>query len=68
MCTYETTDPNNIKMDLKEIRREVVDWVHLAQDSVLWLTFVNTGVKGWKIFESLSDRQFVTSILLHGTR
>jgi hypothetical protein len=29
-------------MDLKEIGRDDVDWIHLAQDRVQWLAFVNT--------------------------
>jgi hypothetical protein len=27
---------NNIKMYLKEMGREVVDWIHLARDRVQW--------------------------------
>jgi hypothetical protein len=29
-------------MDLKEIRREAVDWIHLAQDTVQCWALVNT--------------------------
>jgi hypothetical protein len=32
----------NIKMDLREIGLEAVDWIHLAQNSDLWPTLVNT--------------------------
>jgi hypothetical protein len=33
---------NNIKMDLREIGLECVDWIHLAQDRDQWLAVVNT--------------------------
>jgi hypothetical protein len=33
---------DNIKMDLREIGLDVVDWIHLAQDRDLWRVFVNT--------------------------
>jgi hypothetical protein len=32
MCIWE----NNIKMDLREIGWEVVDWMHLVQDRDQW--------------------------------
>jgi hypothetical protein len=32
----------NIKMDLKEIEYEEVDWIQLARDTVQWLILVNT--------------------------
>jgi hypothetical protein len=32
---------DNIKMDLREIGWEGVDWIHLAQDRDQWLTLVN---------------------------
>jgi hypothetical protein len=32
---------NNIRMDLREIGWEDVDWIHLAQDSDHWWAFVN---------------------------
>jgi hypothetical protein len=32
---------NNIKMDLKEIVLECVDWIHLAQDRDQWWVLVN---------------------------
>jgi hypothetical protein len=32
----------NIRMDLQEIGREVVDWIHLAQDRDQWRAVVNT--------------------------
>jgi hypothetical protein len=33
---------NNIKMDLREIERDDVDWIDLAQDRDQWRTLVNT--------------------------
>jgi hypothetical protein len=36
---------NNIKMDLKEIQLEGVDWIHLAQDRDWWLADMNLVIK-----------------------
>jgi hypothetical protein len=36
---------NNIKMDLREIDLEAVDWIHLAYDREQWLALVNTVMK-----------------------
>jgi hypothetical protein len=33
---------DNIKIDLREIGINSVNWIRLAQDSVQWRTFVNT--------------------------
>jgi hypothetical protein len=33
---------DNIKMDLREIRIDEVNWIQLAQDRVQWRAFVNT--------------------------
>jgi hypothetical protein len=33
---------NNIRMDLKEILSEDVDWIHLAHDRVQWWAVMNT--------------------------
>jgi hypothetical protein len=33
---------DNIKMKLREIEWEIVDWTHLAQDRDQWRAFVNT--------------------------
>jgi hypothetical protein len=33
---------DNIKMDLREIGRDVVDWTDMAQDRDLWKALVNT--------------------------
>jgi hypothetical protein len=38
---------DNIKMDLKEIGHEVVDWIHLAQDWVQWWALVNMIMYLW---------------------
>jgi hypothetical protein len=32
VCTFK----DNIKMDMREIRSEYVNWIHLAQDRVQW--------------------------------
>jgi hypothetical protein len=32
----------NIRMDLREVGWEIVDWIHLAQDRDQWLAVVNT--------------------------
>jgi hypothetical protein len=42
-CTCE----DNIKVDLKEIRCKVVDWIYLTQVRVLWQAFVNTVMNLW---------------------
>jgi hypothetical protein len=34
-----------IEMDVKEIRSEDVDWIHLAQDRDQWRVLVNTVMK-----------------------
>jgi hypothetical protein len=33
---------DNIEVDLEEIRREEVDWIHQAQDRVQWSASLNT--------------------------
>jgi len=35
---------DNIKIDLKEIGCENLDWTHMAQDGVQWRAVVNTVV------------------------
>jgi hypothetical protein len=37
MCRWE----DNIRMDLREIRLEFVNLIHLAQDRVQWWALVN---------------------------
>jgi hypothetical protein len=34
-------DINNIKMDLKELGWQIVDWIYLAQDTDKWRAFLN---------------------------
>jgi hypothetical protein len=34
----------NIRIDLREIGWEVVDWIHLAEDRDQWRTVVNTAM------------------------
>jgi hypothetical protein len=36
---------DNIKIELREIGREGMDWMHLAQDRNQWRTFGNTVMK-----------------------
>jgi hypothetical protein len=38
---------DNIKMNLKEMVLEAVDWIRLAEDVEQWLTVVNTMVNLW---------------------
>jgi hypothetical protein len=36
---------DNIRMDVSEMGREGVDWMHLPQDKTQWRTAVNTVMK-----------------------
>jgi hypothetical protein len=38
---------DNIKMDLREIRIVVANWIQVSQDRVQWRTFVNTVMNLW---------------------
>jgi hypothetical protein len=38
---------DNIKMDLRDIGWEGVDWMHLAQDRDQWRALMNTVMKLW---------------------
>jgi hypothetical protein len=38
MCRWE----DNIRMDLREIQWEFVDWIHMDQDRDQWRALVNT--------------------------
>jgi hypothetical protein len=38
---------DNIRMDVKEIGWEVVDWIHLAEDRDQWRVVVNTVMNLW---------------------
>jgi hypothetical protein len=48
---------DNIRMDLREVRRKVVDWMHVAQDRDHWQALVNNSnelsgsIKGGEFFE-----------------
>jgi hypothetical protein len=35
---------DNIRMDLREVRWEGMDWIHLAQDRDQWWAVVNTAM------------------------
>jgi hypothetical protein len=36
---------DNIKMDLKELQLEGVNWIHLSQDRIQWRVLVNSVLK-----------------------
>jgi hypothetical protein len=38
---------DNIKIDLREIGRNGVDWIAMAQDRDKWRTLVNTALNLW---------------------
>jgi hypothetical protein len=38
---------DNIKIDLKEIEWDGMDWIELAQDRDQWRALVNTVMKVW---------------------
>jgi hypothetical protein len=42
-CRWE----DNIRVDLKDIGWEGVDWIHLAQDRDRWWALVNTVMNFW---------------------
>jgi hypothetical protein len=42
---YECRWEDNSRMDLREIRCEVMDWIHLVQDRDQWRALVNTMMK-----------------------
>jgi hypothetical protein len=52
---------NNIKMDLKKLRWEELDWIHFTQDSNQWQAVVNMAIepwgfiKGWGFLDRLSN-------------
>jgi hypothetical protein len=50
---------DNIRMDLREIRRKVVDWIYVAQDRDLWRGPVNNeplgSINGGEFLDSLND-------------
>jgi hypothetical protein len=49
----------NIKVDLREIGWEDVDWIHMAQDRDRWRAVVNTVMNLWV---PLKARNFLTSL------
>jgi hypothetical protein len=38
---------DNIRMDLREIQWEIMDWIHLDQDRDQWMGLVNTRMNLW---------------------
>jgi hypothetical protein len=40
-------DGNNVRMDVREIGWEFVDWMHQAQDRNQWRALVNTAMNFW---------------------
>jgi hypothetical protein len=38
---------DNIKLDVKDIGRECVNWIHLAQDREKWQVIVNMVINLW---------------------
>jgi hypothetical protein len=38
---------DNVRMDIRETGREVVDWIHLALDGDKWRTVVHTVMNIW---------------------
>jgi hypothetical protein len=42
-CRWE----DNTKLNLREIRIDGVNWIHLAQDKVQWWAFMNTVMNFW---------------------
>jgi hypothetical protein len=38
---------NNIKVELKEIGQECVDWINVVQDMDKWQAVVNTVINRW---------------------
>jgi len=47
---------DNIRMGLREVAWEVVDWLHLAQDRAHWRVLVNTlGFLKWRRISSPAE-------------
>jgi hypothetical protein len=52
---------DNIKMDLREIGWDCIDWINLAQDRHQWRALVNTvmnfsgSIKFWEVLEWLHN-------------
>jgi hypothetical protein len=49
---------DNIRMGVREIVREVVDWIHLAQNRDQWWALVNIEMNFWG---SVKGREILTS-------
>jgi hypothetical protein len=49
---------DNIKMDFTEIGREVVDWIHLAQDKDQWQALINTVIELW-VPKKVGEEEFL---------
>jgi hypothetical protein len=45
---------DNIKMDLRKMRWDDMDWIHLALDRDLWMALVNM-VMNLRVSESLGE-------------
>jgi hypothetical protein len=51
---------DNIKMDLREIGWDGVDWIDKAQGRDQWRALVNTvSIKCWGVLEGLHNRQLL---------
>jgi len=46
-CTHRSWD--NIKVNLRDIGWQGVDWVHMAQDRDQWRAVVNTAMNRWAL-------------------
>jgi hypothetical protein len=59
-------------MDLKELEREDVDWINLAQDRDQWCGPCKLGdehpgsIKSWDLFSILTTVGFLRRTQLHG--
>jgi hypothetical protein len=54
---------DNIKMDLKEIGWDGMDWIDMAQDRYQWRVFVNTGMN---LLIAQNVERFLTSCTTGG--
>jgi hypothetical protein len=53
---------DNIKIDLREIGWDGVDWINLVQDRDQWRALLNTpsgSLKSWEVPEWLHNRQLL---------
>jgi hypothetical protein len=56
---------DNIKMDLREIRWDGMDWIDLAQDRDQWKALVNTVMNAGKFSSSCTIGSFSRRAQLH---